>query len=490
MLRPLPLTLCAATAGLMACSESPGVISPPEPPGPPATLEIVSGNEQRGIEGQALAQPIVMQVLDSADRPVPDQPVSFLVVAGGGSLSADTVRSDASGRAEVRWTLGEPGVPQTLHVRVPINPEATSFLFDIVSAVASSAATNLRFESVYAGALHSCGLTAEGAAYCWGLLSNDGTSRWTPTPVPGGLTFIRLATGAWALHTCGLTRAGAGYCWGDNRAGQFGNGNTASSRDPVLVSGGLVFQEIAAGFDHSCALTRDGAAYCWGSNDPPGPAAGQLGDGTRTDRLVPTPVSGRLRFTTLAVGSYFSCGLDAEGAAHCWGRVGNRLNSSLEPKRVGGGLSFTAISAGSGHACGLIVGGAAYCWGDNFNDELGAETTAEASEVPLAVTGGFRFAAIAAGGYHTCALTLEGALACWGWDDQTIPSAPFNNGVSIHSATPVLVPGGHTFTSISNGLFHGCGVTADQRAYCWFDNVDGELGTGDQISSYEPVAVR
>ena len=90
----------------------------------------------------------MVQVLDSAGRPVPDQPVSFLIAAGGGSVSADTVRSDASGTSQVRWTLGDPGISQLIHVRVPIDPEATSFLFKIVSAIADAAPTNLRFQAV------------------------------------------------------------------------------------------------------------------------------------------------------------------------------------------------------------------------------------------------------------------------------------------------------------------------------------------------------
>lgn len=487
MLRRLSLPMLVAAG--VACSDSPSEILPDEPPGPPATLEIVSGNEQRGIEGQALAQPIVMQVLDSAELPVPDQPVSFLVVAGGGSVSADTVRSDASGRAQVQWTLGQPGAFQRMEVRVPIDAAGTSFLFRLVSAEADAAPTNLRFQAVYAGGLHSCGVSTQGAAYCWGLLTSSGETRFTPAPVAGGLTFAQLATGF--FHTCGLTPEGAAFCWGNNTAGELGNGTRASSNDPVAVSGGLVFEQIVAGYNHTCALTAEGAAYCWGGNTYfGGDAGGQLGDGTMTDRLVPTPVRGGLRFKALTVGTIFSCGLELDGAVYCWGRVGNRTTTSLEPRAVAGGLAFTEISAGESHVCGLVEGGQAYCWGDNFNEELGAGTTAEASAVPLAVTGAFRFATVAAGGYHTCALTLEGALACWGWDDQSLPSAPFNNGVSIHSAAPVLVPGGHTFTSISEGLFHGCGVTADQRAYCWFDNGNGELGTGDQISSYEPVPVK
>jgi alpha-tubulin suppressor-like RCC1 family protein len=73
----------------------------------------------------------------------------------------------------------------------------------------------LTFATVSAGFLHTCGVTTEGAAYCWGL--NGGGH---PVAVVGGLTFGMLSTGGG--HTCGITTEGAAYCWGDNRQGQLG----------------------------------------------------------------------------------------------------------------------------------------------------------------------------------------------------------------------------------------------------------------------------
>jgi alpha-tubulin suppressor-like RCC1 family protein len=156
---------------------------------------------------------------------------------------------------------------------------------------------------------------------------------------------------------------------------------------------------------------------------------------------------------------------------------------------VKGRLAFTSIDAGISHVCGLVAGGRAYCWGSNYGGELG-DGTLISSTAPVAVSGDFRFAAIGAGGFHTCALTLSGALACWGWDDSFWDSRIFNQGTSIHSTAPVLVPGGLTLVRLSEGATHGCGVTADHTGYCWFDNFEGELGNGTTTGSYQPVPVR
>ena len=90
--------------------------------------------------------------------------------------------------------------------------------------------------------------------------------------------FVQIRTGD--SHTCGLTARGAAYCWGYNEDGQLGDGTTADSGTdgPQAVIGGLRFASIQTGSYHTCGLTARGAAYCWGFN-----AYGELGDGTTTE---------------------------------------------------------------------------------------------------------------------------------------------------------------------------------------------------------------
>src|SRR5881628_1100886 len=83
------------------------------------------------------------------------------------------------------------------------------------------------------------------------------------------LTFKSVTAGA--THTCALTANGRAYCWGGNSEGQLGTGaqgNSATPRSlvPVPVTGGLTFRAVSAGGDHACGITDDLTAYCWGSN--------------------------------------------------------------------------------------------------------------------------------------------------------------------------------------------------------------------------------
>ena len=167
-------------------------------------------------------------------------------------------------------------------------------------------------------------MTPSGTAYCWGGNSagalGDGTttSELVPTPVAGGLTFAVVSPGWW--HTCGLTTSGAAYCWGnDSNVGLLGDGKTTGvSLVPTPVAGDLTFTTLSAGPSETCGVITSGAAYCWGYN-----AFGQLGDGTHATRLVPTPVVGGLTFTAVRAGveaeAGHACGVTPGGAAYCWG---------------------------------------------------------------------------------------------------------------------------------------------------------------------------
>jgi alpha-tubulin suppressor-like RCC1 family protein len=193
------------------------------------------------------------------------------------------------------------------------------------------------FKTIATGWLHTCGITIAGAAYCWGSNSHGqlgigtaDTIRYrTPMPVSGGLTFSRITLGS--RYTCGLTTDGAAYCWGTNGTGQLGVGTLLQRTTPSAVHGDRKFWQIVAssgfadgafetppiplqgGVGHTCALTRDGKPYCWGWN-----GNGELGDGTNFDRLTPTAVAGELTLNTIAVGGAYTCGMQ-DNKVWCWG---------------------------------------------------------------------------------------------------------------------------------------------------------------------------
>jgi alpha-tubulin suppressor-like RCC1 family protein len=283
--------------------------------------------------------------------------------------------------------------------------------------------------------------------------------------------FPSVSTG-WT-HTCGVRISGDAYCWGGNESGQLGDGTKTDRHAPVPVSGGLDFAMVSAGSHHTCGVTSAGDAYCWGFNRD-----GQLGDGTITDGHAPVAVSGGLSFVTVSTGFHYSCGVTTEGSAYCWGRnMSGQLGDGsgtdhTTPVPVSGGLSFVAVSAGEAHACGLTTGGSAHCWGDNFFGQLGDNTTNQ-SPVPVQVLGGLSFAALSAGGHHTCGVTTGRSAYCWGRNSY----GQLGDSTTIEWHVPAPVSRDFGFTAVSAGGHHSCGITY-RNAYCWGNNSDGQLGIG------------
>jgi alpha-tubulin suppressor-like RCC1 family protein len=236
--------------------------------------------------------------------------------------------------------------------------------------------------AVTVGNAHSCALIDAGGAVCWGFNSSgqlgNGTTTQSTTPIavtmPDGVSFVQLEAGS--SHTCGLSSTGSIYCWGSNSFGQLGVNSLSSSTIPTLAvqPEGVVFAFISTGMSHTCAVATNGDAYCWGLNQN-----GQLGDGSSTNQLVPTRVSGTASFTRIAAGDSHSCATTATGTAFCWGfNIVGQLGtgggaSSTTPVAVSlpVGTSFSTITAGSSHSCATSSQGPTYCWGWNNGSQLG-----------------------------------------------------------------------------------------------------------------------
>jgi alpha-tubulin suppressor-like RCC1 family protein len=366
------------------------------------------------------------------------------------------------------------------------------FLLEEPQTDSASVRVFVIFTSVSSGDSHTCGVTTKGAGYCWGWqldgrLGNNtpGSGYQTiPSPVSGGLTFTSISAGF--RHTCGVTTDHAAYCWGRGLEGELGNGSSPFSPFPVAVAGGLAVTSISAGHDYTCAVSTTSAAYCWGLND-----RGQLGNGTYANSATPVVVSGGLTFASISAGQgdpgAHTCAVTPAGAAYCWGlglggQLGRSTGDPNVPGLVVGGLTLTSVVTGGEHTCGVATNGAAYCWGQNFIGQLGNGTTG-GTATPAAVLGGLSFAALTAGGTVTCGATAGGAAYCWGGGILGTGVPPWQP-----QTTPAAVLGSLSFTSVSANR-HSCGITTTQLAYCWGRGIEGELGNGATSDQPTPVVV-
>ena len=342
------------------------------------------------------------------------------------------------------------------------------------------------------GAWHTCAISSSGAVKCWGYnvrgQLGDGSTQQQNVPVAvPGVSNVTSVVGGW-YHTCAQTAAGAMQCWGDNASGQIGDGTLVSRPAPAAVQGlssGAV--SIAAGWYHSCAAVTGQGIKCWGFNE-----YGQLGDGTTTDRPVPTPVESAW-LVGIAAGGWHTCAITASRGMRCWGANsfgqlgdGTANNQSAPVDVTGLGSGIAQIAPGTHHTCALTSDGSVQCWGWNQYGQLGNGLTAN-SALPSTVSGlASGVIAIASGGAHSCAILSAGTVKCWGKNDY----GQLGDGTFTERHTPVTVTGlSGTFTSITAGDRHTCVVSNIGAAKCWGFNADGELGNGTVAFSTTPVDV-
>jgi hypothetical protein len=331
---------------------------------------------------------------------------------------------------------------------------------------------------VSAGDGRTCLLMPRGETRCWGY-----DDRYELGPlVMDGLRLKSLSTGG--MTACGITADGRAFCVGSNRSGQLGDGSTIRRNLPAAVQGGLTFVSISAGGGHTCGISRAGDAYCWGSG-----TTGRLGSRFPDETSIPSPirVPSNERFKSVSSSLFYSCALTHAGHAYCWGTVGGAtMLRNMPPTAFAGNISFVSLTAGYHHVCGIATTGAAFCWGFNDHGQLGNGATSDAfSEAEARVSGGFSFTSLSAGGSHTCGVATDGKAYCWGLNSF----GQLGNGSKLASQVPVEVSGGLLFESISAGNRHTCGVTTSGEVYCWGHNDSGGVGPSGEPEHTRPWRV-
>jgi alpha-tubulin suppressor-like RCC1 family protein len=190
--------------------------------------------------------------------------------------------------------------------------------------------------SLSIGSSHSSALSATGRVFMWGnnasgqLGDGTGTSRIVPTEITsrfslaGGDKIILLSIGS--FHSSALSATGRVFMWGNNGSGRLGDGTSTSRNVPTEITsrfslaGGDKIISVSIGSSHSSALSDSGRVFMWGYG-----AGGQLGDGTTTDRWVPTEITSRFslaggdKIILLSIGLSHSSAISATGRVFMWG---------------------------------------------------------------------------------------------------------------------------------------------------------------------------
>ena len=138
-----------------------------------------------------------------------------------------------------------------------------------------------------------------------------------------------------------------------------------------------------------------------------------------------------------------------------------------------------AIAAGIAHTCAITPEGGVQCWGNNDYGQLG-NGTQKGSNIPVDVIGIGGGTTIVAGGNHTCVLT-DGDVWCWGQNSQ----GQLGDGSRTDRNIPVKVLS--NVLDITAGLDYTCAIMNYGQVMCWGNNDQGQVADGTRIDRTTPV---
>eukprot|EP01083_Nonionella_stella_P213136 768969_1 len=346
---------------------------------------------------------------------------------------------------------------------------------DLILLLLSSCFTMHSALFISSGYDHNCALQ-NNEVKCWGL-NNFGRLGYEDTnnrgdapnemgdnllPIDLGSSFIptQIAAGGW--HTCALSTADKVKCWGRNNAGQLGIGDMNDRGDEANEMGDNLLEidlgssfipmQITAGSQHTCALSKTNKVKCFGLNSD-----GQLGLGDTSSRgFEPNQMGDAL--------------LDID------------LGSNFEPMQIDAGYSYT---------CALSRNNEVKCFGNNWYAQLGTEDGNNRGNAPnqmgnnlLEIQLGSNFVPmqIVTGHYHSCALSTDKKVKCWG--EHILDKGSYTDIIYIGDEPNEMgdnlpeIDLGSSFipTRLAIASDHTCALSRNNTVKCWGEE---GLGLGD-----------
>jgi alpha-tubulin suppressor-like RCC1 family protein/ankyrin repeat protein len=372
---------------------------------------------------------------------------------------------------------------------------------------------------VATGDRHSLALAIDGTVWSWGdnISGQLGNLTTLNSNIPAKvkdvndtpITGIKYISTKYR-HSLAVRTDGTMLAWGENVFGQLGNGTTANTNHATSVvdaNGSLVtdIAKVMVGQYHSLALTTSGRLLSWGKN-----SSGELGDGTRADKIAPVNVidsSGNILsgITSVAVGNNHTIALTIDGTVYGWGnnyygQLGDGTSTNvITPKLLRDANSsiitdVRSIHAGYRYSIIIKTDGTILMFGHNSSGQLGDGTQTD-QHLPVQIYGSEDYplqniVSMDGGHLHTAVLRIDGSIITWGNNG----AGELGDGTLTNSIVPVMVKDAnleslYQIKSISTSYKHTLALKIDGTILAWGENTYGQLGNATNINSSKAINV-
>lgn len=329
--------------------------------------------------------------------------------------------------------------------------------------------TTHSIKQVCAGMHHSIALDDNGNVYAWGRNNNGQLGNETNTDemkpikikMPNDAFITQISTHD--STTFALDDNGVVYGWGKNTSAQLGDDTTNDRNSPILIIGHnnvintyniennerqisytrykanqnkksgsdemkyvnkkhyitkannkITIKQIATGLTHSVALDTDGNLYVWGTNNH-----GQIRDGSKVKRYVPTKLDIDVKFDKIFVGSDHNLALDKNNNLYGWGnneynKISSKYNSKdiLKPTKIDIDINPKFVSAGVYHSLAITSSHEIYTWGQSIIDINNSTKNNNTISKHQYEYNNYKY--ISAGMSFSVAIDINGNMYSWG----------------------------------------------------------------------------
>lgn len=246
------------------------------------------------------------------------------------------------------------------------------------------------------------------------------------------------------------------------------------------------WKDYSVGRYFSAVIKTDGTLWMWGDND-----FGQLGNGTTTPEDNPVQIGTGTDWESISLGIYHVAAIKSNGTLWAWGsnnsgELGNgTLDHSYTPVQVGTASDWKMVCASGNHTIALKTDGTLWSWGSNYYGALGLGVNSSQmySAIPVQIGQDSDWETISTSYSHTLAIKENGSL--WGWGVNTHGEIGTGENVTSYPA-PVQISQTYDWRSVALGdAPSSSAIKNDGTLWTWGRNLDGQLGQG----SYDDVSV-